>query len=184
MCVTAPCWATFPRKLIYCPVSRWLKEKKKVGIAIQTVRLIFSLSQMEIVSVDRLPSKLLLRVLLFVAFTLARWLLNQNIVRFFLWWFLLRNHSSRGTQPWKQDISESRWIWFLSPSPRGSGLKVTFLVFPRPWWIEYCSQGELAAYLPPPLAMCGLCNSRNTFPAKALQSVLVTGRHRNSSAAS
>lgn len=122
-------------------------------------------------SVDHLPSKLGLKVLLFAAFTLARWLLNQNIIMFFLPWFLLRSRSSRGTQPWKQEISESRWILFLSPSPRGSGLKVTFLVFPRPCWIEYCSQGELTAYLPPPLAMCGLRNTWNTFPAKALQSV-------------
>lgn len=166
MCVTAPCWATFPRKLIYCSVSRWLKKKKNKKNPNWNTNGTDS-------SIDHLPSKLGLKVLLFAAFTLPRWLLNQNIIMFFLPWFLLRKHSSRGTKPWKQEISESRWILFLSPSPRGSGLKVTFLIFPRPCWIEYCSQGELTAYLPPPLAMCGLRNTWNTFPAKALQSVRV-----------
>lgn len=119
-------------------------------------------------------------MLLFLAFTSARWLLNQNIIMFFPPMVSPLN-SLRGTKPWKCENSESRRILFLSPSPRGSGLKVTFLVFPRPCWIQSCSQGEPTAYLPPPLATCGRHNMWNTFPAEALQSVLGTSWRRNSS---
>lgn len=126
---------------------------------------------------EHLPSKLTLKVLLFLTFTSARWLLNQNIIMF---------SSSSEFTAWHwtlkmQKILAGQRISLLSPSPRGSGLKVTFLVFPRPWWIRSCSQGEPTAYLPPLLATCGRQNTWDTFPAQALQSVLGTSWQRNSS---
>lgn len=144
------------------------------------VHLIFSLSQMEIRCFWTSAKQTAALSALICRFTFACWLLNQNIIMFFLPWFLFSNHSSRGMKPLTSrnfgepidfvSFSFSTWKWAEGHIPRTSKTQLNRILFTR--WADCLS---------PPLAMCRLCNTWNPFLAKALQSVHETGRHRNSS---
>lgn len=97
---------------------------------------------------------------------------------FFLPWFLLRiHHVAQNLEKAKSQRADGFGFWLVFHMEVGWRSNSSYFQDPA----EYCSQGERTAYLPPLLATYGRHHTQSNFPAEALQSVLGTGWHRNSS---